>query len=302
VDQPPPILELRDASVVRGCVRVLDRLTLTIAAAEHVAIVGPNGAGKSSLIRLLTLEDYPLASTGEATPATGVHVGGGAASPGAASSCPASGRASGEPPMRLFGRARWDVAELRSRMGIVSAEVHDRFTEGPWAGQVPGLDVVLSGFFASRGVFRHHTITDEMRDRARQALVRTGALHLATARLDRLSTGEARRVLIARALVHAPAALVLDEPTTGLDVVARHRFMEHVRHIAQQGTTVLLVTQHIDEILPEIGRVIVLKEGRIIDDGPKDRVLRGHALEEAFGGPLRVACEEGYYYVRPGPV
>jgi iron complex transport system ATP-binding protein len=272
VDRPPPILELRDASVVRGHVRVLDRLTLAIAPAEHVAIVGPNGAGKSSLIRLLTLEDYPLANT------------------------------DGDPPLRLFGRARWDAAELRSRMGIVSADVHDRFTEGPWVAQVPALDVVLSGFFASRGVFQHHAITDEMRDRARQALVRTGALHLATARLDRLSTGEARRVLIARALVHSPEALVLDEPTTGLDVVARHRFMEHVRDIARQGTTVLLVTQHIDEILPEISRVIVLKEGRIIDDGPKDRVLRGRALEQAFGGPLRVTCEEGYYYVRPGPV
>ena len=120
-------------------------------------------------------------------------------------------------------------------MGIVSADVHDRFTEGPWVAQVPGLDVVLSGFFASRGVFQHHTITEEMRERARQALVRTGAMHLATARLDRLSTGEARRVLIARALVHSPEALVLDEPTTGLDVVARHRFMEQVRDIARKA-------------------------------------------------------------------
>ena len=141
-----------------------------------------------------------------------------------------------------------------------------------------------------------------MRERARDALIRTGALHLATARLDRLSTGEARRVLIARALVHAPEALVLDEPTTGLDVVARHRFMEQVRQVAREGTTVLLVTQHIDEIFPEVRRVIVLAEGRLIGDGPKDKVLRGPALAAAFGGPLRVTCEEGYYYVRPGPL
>ena len=251
---------------------MLDRLTLTIQRGEHVAIVGPNGAGKSSLIRLLTLEDYPLATDVD------------------------------EPPLRLFGQVRWDAAALRSRMGIVSAEVHDRFTDGPWVAQVPGLEVVLSGFFASRGVFPHHEITEAMRERARDALIRTGALHLATARLDRLSTGEARRVLIARALVHAPEALVLDEPTTGLDVVARHHFMEQVRHVAREGTTVLLVTQHIDEIFPEVRRVIVLAEGRLIDDGPKDEVLRGPALAAAFGGPLRVTCEEGYYYVRPGPL
>jgi len=266
-----PILELRHASVVRGQSRVLDRLNLIIHRGEHVAIVGPNGAGKSSLIRLLTLEDYPLATEGD------------------------------HPPLRLFGQTRWDAAELRSRMGIVSADVHDRFTDGPWVGQVPALDVVLSGFFASRGVFQHHEVTEAMREQARDALIRVGALHLAAARLDRLSTGEARRVLIARALVRTPDALVLDEPTTGLDVVARHRFMERVRHVAREHTTVMLVTQHIDEIFPEIRRVIVLREGRVIDDGPKDQVLRGSALPLAFGGPIRVTCEDGYYYARPGP-
>ena len=266
-----PILELRHASVVRGQSRVLDQLNLTIHRGEHVAIVGPYGAGKSSLIRLLTLEDYPLATDGD------------------------------HPPLRLFGQTRWDAAELRSRMGIVSADVHDRFTDGPWVGQVPALDVVLSGFFASRGVFQHHEVTEAMREQARDALIRVGALHLAAARLDRLSTGEARRVLIARALVRTPDALVLDEPTTGLDVVARHRFMERVRHVAREHTTVMLVTQHIDEIFPEIRRVIVLREGRVIDDGPKDQVLRGSALPLAFGGPIRVTCEDGYYYARPGP-
>jgi iron complex transport system ATP-binding protein len=266
-----PILELRHASVMRGQARVLDRLSLTVRRGEHVAIVGPNGAGKSSLIRLLTLEDYPLAAD------------------------------SGAPPLRLFGQERWDAAALRSRMGIVSADVQDRFTDGPWVGQVPGLDVVLSGFFASRGVFQHHEVTEEMREQARDALIRVGALHLAEARLNRLSTGEARRVLIARALVRTPDALVLDEPTTGLDVLARHRFMEQVRHVAREHTTVLLVTQHIDEIFPEIHRVLVLRDGRIIDDGPKDKVLRGDALPLAFGGPMRVTCEDGYYYVRPGP-
>jgi iron complex transport system ATP-binding protein len=151
-------------------------------------------------------------------------------------------------------------------------------------------------------VFQHHEVTEAMREQARDALIRAGAIHLAAARLDRLSTGEARRVLIARALVRRPDALVLDEPTTGLDVVARHRFMEQVRGIAREGTTVLLVTQHIDEIFPDVSRVILLRRGRVIADGPKDAVLRSEAMVAAFDGPLRVTCEDGYYYVRPGPV
>lgn len=267
---PEPLLELQRASVVRGSTRVLHELTLTVHRGEHVAVIGPNGAGKSSLIRLLTLEDYPQASS-------------------------ESG-----PPLRLFGQMRWDAAELRARMGIVSADVHDRFTDGPWVGQVPAIDVVLSGFFASRGVFTHHAVTDAMRTQANDALCRVGAAHLAAARLDRLSTGEARRVLIARALVRRPELLVLDEPTTGLDIIARHHFMEQVRQTAAEGTTIVLVTQHVDEIIPEIGRLIVLHGGRILDDGPTGDVLRGTALATAFGGAVRVVHEDGYYYARPG--
>lgn len=268
---PEPILELRHASLMRGHTRVLHDLNLTVTRGGHLAIVGPNGAGKSSLIRLLTLEDYPLATS------------------------------SGEPPLRLFGRARWDLAELRSRMGIVTADVHDRFTEGPWVAQVPAIEAVLSGFFASRGVFDHHTVTDPMRVMAHDALSRMRAAHLAGARLDRLSTGEVRRILIARALVRTPELLVLDEPTTGLDIVARHRFMELVRDVARQGTTILLVTQHIDEIFPEITRVVLLKDGRIIDDGPSERVLQGPGVAAAFDGPVQVTREDGYFYARPAP-
>lgn len=249
---------------------MLDGITLTIQRGEHTAIVGPNGAGKSSLIRLLTLDSYPLANR------------------------------DGEPPMRLFGRDRWDAAQLRARLGIVSPDLHNRFTGGAWVARVRALEAVLSGFFASQGVFDHHTVTPQMREQATAALARMEALHLAETRLDHMSTGEARRVLIARALVRTPEALVLDEPTAGLDIVARLRFMERVRQIARDGTTILLVTQHVDEIFPEIGRAILLNRGRIVDDGPTGRVLKGPGLAEVFGGPVSVTRQDGYYYVRPG--
>jgi iron complex transport system ATP-binding protein len=263
-----PLLELSDATVVLGGTRVLDGLTLAISAGEHTAILGPNGAGKSTFIKLLTLQQYPL---------------------------PLS---NGTAPIRVFGRDRWNVFELRSQMGIVSADVHDRFVHGNSNGTITGLDAVLSGFFASQGVFAHQRVSDAMRRQATDALERIDAAHLAGATLDTMSTGEARRVLIARALVHKPQVLVLDEPTRGLDLVARHHFMERVRGIAQRGTTILLVTHHVEEIVPEIARVILLRGGRIARDGPKADVLTAQHLSHAFDAPLTVDETDGYFHVR----
>ncbi len=270
-----PIIELHDATVVLGGATILHSLTFSVADGEHMAILGPNGAGKSTLMKLLALEVYPLAGRPARVPNGG-----------------------GPPPVRIFGRDRWQVSELRSRLGLVSAELHDRFVQGNSAGSITGLDAVISGFFATQGVFGHQDVTAEMRQCAQAALDLMGVARLAAVTLDRMSTGEARRVLIARALVHRPRALVLDEPTRGLDLVARHDFMEHVRQIARQGTTLLLVTHYPDEIIPEIDRVILLNRGRAVADGPKDRVLTAERLEGLFGAPVVVDHHAGYYHVR----
>jgi iron complex transport system ATP-binding protein len=233
-------------------------------------MLGPNGAGKSTLMRLLTLQQYPLATENR------------------------------EASIRLFGRDRWNVFELRSQMGIVSADLHDRFVHGNSNGVLRALDAVASGFFATLGVFAHQHVTDDMRARALEALDRVGAAALATRTLDTLSTGEARRVLIARALVHGPQVLVLDEPTRGLDLVARHAFMERVRDVARQGTTILLVTHYVEEIIPEIDRVVLLARGRIAFDGTKREVLTGPRLSHVFTSPLVVHEANGYYHIRIG--
>jgi iron complex transport system ATP-binding protein len=264
----PRLLELRDATVVLGgSSRVLDSLSISIDVGEHTAILGPNGAGKSTLIRLITIQLYPLAG------------------------------ASDVPPLRLFGRERWDVFELRSQLGIVSPDLHDRFVHGNAAGQITGRDAVVSGFFASQGLFANHRVTADMRDRAAAALDLMGVAHLASATLGTMSTGEARRVLIARALVREPKALVLDEPPRGLDLVARHHFLERIRAIARRGVTILLVTHHAEEIIPEIDRVILLARGRVAADGTKAQVLTAACLSGVFGAPLAVDESGGYYRV-----
>jgi iron complex transport system ATP-binding protein len=264
-----PVLELRNATLVRGRTRVFENLSLTVAQGEHTAVLGPNGAGKSSFIRMLTLDDRPRAAD------------------------------NGAPPLRLFGQASWDLTELRARLGVVTGDLDAGFGLGTSGGRVRGLDVALSGLLGSHGVFSHHEVTGAMRDRARDALDRVEAAHLAARPLNELSAGERRRILIARALITKPDALVLDEPTAGLDPVARYRFMESIRRLAREGTTLILVTHHIDEIIPEIERVVLLKSGRVAFDGPAHEALTSEQLETVFGGPVVVERSGGYYHVRP---
>jgi iron complex transport system ATP-binding protein len=183
---------------------------------------------------------------------------------------------------------------------VVTGDLDAGFGMGTSHGRVVGLDVALSGLLGSHGVFSHHQVDEAMRVRAREALERVEAGHLAGRPLNELSAGERRRVLIARALVTTPEALVLDEPTAGLDPVARYRFMESIRRLAQQGTTLILVSHHIDEIIPEIGRVVLLRLGRVVFDGPTDQALTAERLGEVFGGPVVVEHARGYYHVRPG--
>jgi len=265
-----PILELSGATVVKGDRPILDNLTLTIAAGEHTAILGPNGAGKSAFVRLLTHDDRPLSIAGAPSP------------------------------IRVFGSDRWDVFELRSKLGIVSSDLHFRFVFGNNEGRVRADAAVLSGFLATHGILRYGVVTADMRRRATDALDRMGVAHLAKRYLDEMSSGEARRVLLARALVTVPRALVLDEPTTGLDLIARHAFMERVRQIAEQGTTLILITHHVEEIVPEISRVILLGDGRIVASGSKESVLTTQSISSLFDGTVAIDEEQGYYYARPG--
>ena len=263
----PPVLELDDASVMKGDSRVLDRLSLKIHAGEHTAILGPNGAGKSMLLRLLTHDERAL-------------------------------EVDNKPAVKVFGDDSWNIFELRPQLGIVSADMHQRFVSGNSEGRITGETAVVSGFLASQGILRYGSITPEMKKKAADALERMGAAHLAKRRMDEMSSGEARRVLLARALVTSPRALVLDEPTTGLDVVARHRFMERVRRIARTSTTLILITHHVEEVIPEIGRVIFIAKGRMAGDGPKAQMLTDARLSAVFGGPMEVEESGGYYFAR----
>jgi iron complex transport system ATP-binding protein len=259
---PVPLLEIHEASVMRGEALILDGLSLSLAVGQHTAILGPNGSGKSTLIRLIARQLYPLA------------------------------RRDGAPVIRVFGRDRWNVTELRSLIGIVSPAVQLDYTSDS---SLEVFDAVVSGFFSARGLGLDHDATPFMRERAQDALAQMEASHLIGREMASLSTGEARRVLIARALVHGPRALLLDEPCAGLDPASRRRFLESLRQLAHRGTTLLLVTHHVEEILPEIDHVLLLRDGKVLQEGNKESVLTDSALTATFAMPVHLSRHGDYY-------
>ncbi|MGE3507906.1 MAG: ABC transporter ATP-binding protein [Vicinamibacterales bacterium] len=259
-----PILELLDATVIKNEVRALDGVTLTIHRGQHTAIMGPNGAGKSALMQLITLQDRPLPHE------------------------------DGSPSLRVFGRDVWHVFELRPQLGVVSGDLHHRFVNGNSHGRIRVIDAVLSGFFGMHGLTPPGAVTAEMRSAARAALDRMEAAHLAGRFLDEMSTGEVRRVLVARALVTTPLALLLDEPATGLDLAARHRLITLMNRVAEAGTTLILVTHQVEEIGPAIENVVLLKRGRILRSGPRDRILTEPFLAELFDMRVSLSAHGGY--------
>lgn len=254
-----PLLEMRAVSVMRGSRIALHDINLRIEAEEHVAILGPNGCGKSTLVKAITRECYPLARPDSS--------------------------------IAIYGQSRWNVWELRSHLGIVSSDLTNSC-----ARDITGLEAVLSGFFSSIGVPPHTEVDSVMTSKAEAALQRLDASHLAERAMTEMSSGEARRVLLARALVHSPQALLLDEPSTALDLSAQHELRETLRNLARSGIAIVLITHHLDDIIPEIDRVVLMQSGRIVGDGPKPEMLTSERLSPVFRLPVHVGEQAGYYH------
>ena len=252
----PDFLLMRHVSVARGDNVVLHDISLGIARGEHLAILGPNGCGKSTLIKTLTCQCYPIV-----TPET---------------------------ELLLLGRKRWDVSQLRSHLGVVAAELPGERTP-----VTLGLDAVVAGFFSASTLWPNLHVTPEMRERAHEALQLMQATHLEKKLVGEMSAGEQRRIMIARALVHRPEMLLLDEPSNALDLAAQRELREALRRVAREGVGILMVTHHLGDILPEIDRVIMMKHGRIFADGPRAHLLTPAKLRDLFGVEVQMAEHEG---------
>ncbi len=255
----PPLIEIKDATIWRGETRVFDSLTLTIEQGEHVAVLGPNGSGKSTLLMAITRELYPVADP--------------------------------DTVFRILGRERWNVWDLRETIGIVSHDLQARYSPGATA-----LDVVASGFHSSIGT---HCDDDAERDRALAVMRELGIETLRDTPYKRMSTGQQRRCLLGRSLVHEPDTLILDEPTASLDPAASFDYLSRIRRLAADGRSLILVTHHINEIPPEIDRVVLLRDGAVIADGDKREMLTSERLSQAFATEMVVHELEEYFVSVP---
>jgi iron complex transport system ATP-binding protein len=251
-------IEIEEATVVRGGEIVLRSISLSLKAGEHACILGPNGSGKSTIVKMISGDLSPLYRE------------------------PAA--------IRLFGQERWDLFALRSRLGIVSDTLQTAMT-----GDESALDTILSGFFGGVGLPLRAEATPAMVAKARETAELLGVRGLLDKRADELSSGEMRRILVARALVHDPEMLLLDEPFSSLDIAARHSFGGNLRELASRGHAIILVTHELSEIPPEIDRVILVKGGSIVADGPKCEILRSQTISDLFGLKLQVHREKGRY-------
>lgn len=259
-----PLIDIRNATIFRGETRVFENLTLCIGQHEPAVILGPNGSGKTTLLKVIMRELYPARREGSL--------------------------------VRILGRDTWNVWELRSHIGVVSHDLQTRYRPS-----TTGLGVILSGYLSSVGI--HGTlasrITPEQTDHAKQVMADLGVGSLEKTELRKMSTGQQRRCLLARALVHDPDTLILDEPTAGLDITSSFDYMARIRQLAAAGRNIVLVTHLLNEIPPDIDRVILLKNGAVLADGPKSTVLTEETLRDAYDTDVRVTQVGGYYLASP---
>ncbi len=256
------IVDLRNVTVFRGTTCVFRNLSLVVQDGCNTVILGPNGSGKTTLMQLFSCDLYPVAEPGS-------HV-------------------------KIFGKERWNVWDLRTCLGIVSLDLqHDYLPHSK------GINVILSGIYSSINTWQHQEFSCVDFEKADAIMEMLGIAALKNRAFGTMSTGQQRRFLLGRALINDPGALLLDEPTSGLDLKASFQYMEMLRLLMRSGKTVLLVTHHLHEIPPEIERVVLIKEGRIVSDGKKADVLTSESLSNLFDYHLQVVAVNGYYQVLP---
>lgn len=256
------VIDLQKVDLYREGKRILHNFSFTLNKRESCVLLGPNGSGKTSLLMLLTKELYPAYRNGSW--------------------------------VKVFGRSSWNVRKLHEQFGIVSFDLQKEYPD-----HTTGREVVLSGFFQTKGIYPYQSITAKMERRASVVLKELGLRYLKNKPFVYMSTGEQRRCILGRALIHNPEYLILDEPTSGLDLSITFQYLEIIRNWIRKKKGVILVTHHIHEIVPEIERVLLMKQGRIIGEGTKPKMLTDANLSELYGTELKVFTKEGFYFTLP---
>ena len=257
-----PWLELRNIEVWQNNRSLVDRLSLMLRLGESTTVLGPNGSGKSTLVKLIERRLHPVVKQ--------------------------------DSWLRLFGEELIPLQQLRQRIGVVNSELDERIPA-----QLTAHDVVLSGLFGSTRLGQHQQTSRDDHRAVQRRLEELNLIELESRQYCQLSDGEKRRLLIARAVIHRPEILILDEPARALDLRSCHQMLTMIQQLCRLGVTVVQVTHRIDTIVPEMKRVVLLKAGQVVDDGSPSEMLTSSRLSALFDTQLTVLDANGYRQVVP---
>ncbi len=256
------IIDFENIHVSYDIEPILKEINLKVKSGEHLAILGANGSGKTTLMKLFSNDLYPNVKY----------------------------------PFKkeIFGHQRWSIFELKKKLGIITNDLHNYFEkQGTF---LNGYEVVLSGYYSSIGIFGHQDFSDNWHKKAVETMEFMEIFNLKDKLVSNMSTGELRKCIIARALIHNPEAFVLDEPTSGLDIKAQISFIKLLRKLSKKAT-IILITHHIEEIFKEIKNVALIYEKSIYKYGDKKKILTSKNLSKIFDMKLSLQCQnERYFY------
>jgi iron complex transport system ATP-binding protein len=252
-----PTLEISNLRIQRDGVVILDDVNWRVEHGQHWAILGANGSGKTSLLSALT--GYLMPTAGEIS-------------------------LLGE----TYGKSDW--RELRKKIGLVSSSVRQMMADDE-----PALETVASGKYAMIDFWGR--VSRAEKSQALKLLWQVECEYLAERPWRVLSQGERQRILIGRALMAKPRVLILDEPCAGLDPAAREHFLQFIQRLGarKNSPTLVLVTHHVEEIMPVFSHLLVLKNGKILAAGKKSAVLNSKNLSSAFGTRMQLRHEKNRF-------
>lgn len=253
------IVEIFNTSVIKNNYTLLDSISLIIKKGEHSAIIGPNGSGKTSLLKLIIKDYYPVFNGNNSY-------------------------------VKIFEKTNLNIFQLRKKIGIISDNLQNTYNL-----RCIGRNVILSGFFGSVGIYEYQKITDKMIQKTEEILDFLEIRNISNKKLEEMSSGEVNRFFVGRALVNDPEVLILDEPTTNLDIKSTDIFLSYIQRIAKKGKSIIMVTHNLHDIIPEIERVIMMKNGKIFKNGRKEDLLTSENMSGLFDCRINVINNKENY-------
>jgi len=257
------ILNFENVHVSYDITPILEKINLEIKQGEHWTILGSNGSGKSTLIKLISNDLYPNMKYPHKK--------------------------------EIFGKSRWSIFDLKKNLGIITNDLHNYF--GMNGKFLTAYEVILSGYFSTIGVFTHQDFTKEQHEKALEVLEYLEISHMKEKKVHQMSTGQLRRCIIGRALIHEPKAFILDEPTVGLDIKTQDSFIKLIRKLSKKAS-IILVTHHIEEIFPEVSHIALVYNKTIFKQGKKKEILNSKNLSEIFEIDIKLEEENERYYIK----